>query len=161
MANALGQALVQLGNLEEASQILAATAAEVWACGMQREQVPLLAVNAIVQLLRSADASALQAGREAAALLRAEGMLWWMGDALPWAAWHQGRDDDARRLQAWADAKVHARGETRGPLFSVIRSAFAAAAAMPIGTAGRQAAPLSDAAAATLAFGQRDYAAAR
>ncbi|MFT7723941.1 MAG: winged helix-turn-helix domain-containing protein [Roseateles sp.] len=153
VANALGQALVQLGRLDEACQVLAAAAAEVWARDMQREQVPLLAVHASVQLRRSADADALQAGRDAAALLQAEGMLWWMADALPWAAWHQGRHDDARRLQAWADAQVLRRGETRGPLFTSVRAAFAAAAGMPVGADAPQEAALSDAAAAALAFG--------
>lgn len=154
VANALGQALVQLGRLDEASQVLAAAAAEVWARDMQREQVPLLAVNASVQLLRSADPDALQAGRDAALLLQAEGMLWWMADALPWAAWHQGRHDDARRLQDWADAQVRLRGETRGPLFSCIRAAFATATGLPSGRDAPESPAFSDAAAAALAFGR-------
>ncbi|MCE4537579.1 helix-turn-helix transcriptional regulator [Pelomonas sp. P7] len=155
VANALGQALVQLGRLDEACRVLGAAAAQVWARGMQREQVPLLAIHACVQLFRGAGAEAIQAGREAAALLRAEGMLWWMADALPWAAWGQGRHDDARRLQAWADAQVSRRGETRGPLFSRLRQAFADVAGMPVGAPppGGGGAELGDAAAAALAFG--------
>lgn len=154
VANALGQALVLLGQLDEACQVLAVAAAEVWARDMQREQVPLLAVNASAQLLRSADADALQAGRDAATLLQAEGMLWWMADTLPLAAWHQGRTGDARRLQAWADAHVRRRGETRGPFFTAIRSAFGAATGTALDSCTQDdGAALSDAAAAALAFG--------
>jgi len=154
VANALGQALVQLGQLDEACQVLAVAVAEVWAREMQREQVPLLAVNASAQLLRSADADALQAGRDAAMLLQAEGMLWWMADALPWAAWHQGHAGDARRLQAWADAQVRRRGETRGPFFTAIRSAFGAATGTPLDSSTPEdGAALTDTAAAALAFG--------
>ena len=55
-------------------------------------------------------------------LLVDAGLLWWLADALPWAAWHDGRTEDAMRLQAWADSLVAARGETRGPLFGGMRA---------------------------------------
>lgn len=55
-------------------------------------------------------------------LLVDAGLLWWLADALPWAAWHDGRPEDALRLQAWADSLVAARGETRGPLFGGMRA---------------------------------------
>jgi hypothetical protein len=63
---------------------------------------------------------------EALRLLMADDMVWWMADALPWAAWHAGRAADALQLQAWADGLAEARSEKRGPFYSRMREALMA-----------------------------------
>lgn len=119
--NALAQALWLQGRLDEACDQLARTVAELRAAGQLREQVPTLAVAACLHLCRGADTTALALGREAASLLAADRMVWWMADALPWAAWHAGRTADAARLQGFADVRVRQRGDRRGPVFTRLR----------------------------------------
>jgi len=149
LENGLGQALALMGRLDEACALLARTLVEVRRAGMLREQVPVLAIAASIGLLRGADADALSLAREALSLLRADGMVWWMADALPWAAWHQGRAADAARLQTWADALVQARGDSRGPLFRLLREGMAQLQ-VPPASAGPA---LDDEAAIALALG--------
>lgn len=150
--NALAQALALQGRLDEACEAIGTAADDAISAGADREQVTLIAIAACLHLWRRADAGALALARRAVRLLQAEGMLWWMVDALAWAAWHDGRGADAARLQAWADAVVQRRGEQRGPLFTRLR------AAMREALAGREAiegdaAALDEAAALELAFG--------
>ncbi len=122
MENAQAQALALQGQLDAACQLLADTVAEVQAAGWLREQVPLLAMAASLHLWRDGSAAALALARQATRLLLADGMVWWMADALAWAAWHDGRPADARRLQAWADAQVRQRGDARGPVFKAMQA---------------------------------------
>ncbi|WP_284615383.1 ATP-binding protein [Aquabacterium humicola] len=156
--NALTQALALQGRLDEACALIARTADDVRAAGRQREQVQVLAIAAMLHLRRDAGAATLALAHEAVRLLRADGMLWWMADALPWAAWHAGRAHDAARLQAWADAVAKARGDTRGPLFSRLRGALVDALAghaeaAPLQALLQQDPGLDDDAALALAFG--------
>lgn len=156
--NAAAQGYVMRGLWAEAAEVLDRSLAEVRAEGLLREQLPLLAVAATVRLRLGGDEGALALAREATQLLRAEGMLWWMADALPWAAWHAGRAGDALRLQDWADALVRQRGDTRGPLFGRLRSDFDAEVAAHPGSASlptlEPAAPaLDEMAALALALG--------
>lgn len=122
--NAQGQALALQGRLDEACALLARTVHDVRTAGRLREQVPVLAIAASLHLQRGADAAALALAHDAVRLLQAEDMLWWMADALPWAAWHGGRAADAARLQGWADTLAHTRGDTRGPVFGGMRRAL-------------------------------------
>lgn len=82
----------------------------------------MVAIAACVQLRCSGSASALALGREAVRLLRADGMVWWMADALPWVAWHEGRNADAARLQAWSDQLVRQRKDQRSHFFEAFRT---------------------------------------
>ncbi len=150
--NGLGQALLLMGRGDEAAAVLRRMADDIRSAGMQREHVQSLAMAASVGLLQRADAATLALAREAVRLLRADGMLWWMADALPWAAWHAGRHDDATRLLAWADARVQARGEQRGRIFGLLHERMAAALAgqAPAGAA------LDDDSAVALALGADD-----
>jgi hypothetical protein len=156
--NVVAQALVLLGRLDEACTRLERAAADVREAGLQREQVSLLAVAASLLLRRDGRHETLVLAREAVALLQAEGMLWWMADALPWAAWHAGRPADAVQLQAWADGLARARGDSRGTVFTRLRADFDAAVAVlphasaltaPLATAGQ----LDEHSALALAFG--------
>jgi hypothetical protein len=166
MENGQAQALALMGRLDEACALIRRAVDDVRDSGLQREQVPVLAIAASLHLWRGADDYALALAREALRLLDIDGMVWWMADALPWAAWHQGRPADAARLQGWADAKARARGDTRGPVFSRLRDSFDAAlrthaehaTLAPLLAAAATAAPMSDEVAMRLAFDGRDSA---
>ena len=166
MENGLVQALALQGRLDEACATISRTVADVREMGLQREQLPVLAIAASLHLWRGTDAYALTLAHEALRLLAADGMVWWMADALPWAAWHQGRPADAARLQGWADAKARGRGDSRGPMFGRMRDSFQAALtahadharllAVLQQAAAAEAATMADEVAQRLAFGGRD-----
>ena len=123
-ANGQAQGLTVLGRLDDACALLQHALVEIRAAGLLREQVSLLAIAASAALRRDGSPTAQALGREALQLLQADDMAWWMADALPWAAWHDGRAADAARLQACADALMAARGDVRGPFFGALRSAM-------------------------------------
>ncbi|MEO6277579.1 hypothetical protein [Roseateles sp.] len=135
----IAQALSLLGRDEEACARCQAAVDEVRAHGLLREQLFLVATAASLQL-RMGGPQAHASALEALHLLLADDMVWWMADALPWAAWHAGRTEDARQLQAWADGLVDARGEKRGPFYSRMREALveqmATAAGIEVDSAG-------------------------
>jgi predicted ATPase len=156
--NLVAQALVLVGRLDEACTRLQRAADDIRLAGLQREQVSLLAVTASLLLRRDGRHEALALAREVVALLQAEDMLWWMADALPWAAWHAGRPGDAVQLQAWADALAQARGDSRGTVFTRLRVDFnqalaAHADAAALRSPREDGALPDDAAAVALAFG--------
>ncbi len=122
--NGQAQGLTMLGRLDEACALLQHALAEIRAAGLLREQVSLLAIAASAALRRDGSAMAIALACEALQLLQADEMAWWMADALPWAAWHDGRPADAARLQACADALMAARGDVRGPFFTALREAL-------------------------------------
>ncbi len=122
--NGQAQGLTVLGRLDEACALLQHALSEIRAAGLLREQVSLLAIAASAALRRDGSAAAQALAREALQLLQADDMAWWMADALPWAAWHDGRAADAARLQACADALMAARGDVRGPFFGALRAAL-------------------------------------
>jgi len=164
MENGLAQALALQGRLDEACAAIQRTVADARELGLQREQVPVLAIAACLHLWRGTDEFALTLAHEALRLLAADGMVWWMADALPWAAWHQGRPADGARLQGWADVKARTRGDARGPVFSRMRDSFEAALQghtdsallLAVLAAASAAAPMADELAMRLAFGGRD-----
>lgn len=145
------QVIAAQGRWGEASEQLAAVLMEVHAAGALREQLPLVAMAASVHLRDGQAPDALQLAKRAWQLLQTEQMGWWMADALPWAALHEGRRDDALTLQAWADALVHQRGDRRGPVFARMREEF-------LNASGQEAAALAvaidDEQAGALAFGR-------
>jgi hypothetical protein len=120
----IAQALSLLGRDDEACARSQAAVDELRAHGLLREQLYLVATAASLQLRLGTPQAHAQA-LEALHLLVADDMVWWMADALPWAAWHAGRVADARELQTWADGLVAGRGETRGPFFGRMRDTMA------------------------------------
>lgn len=122
--NALGQALLARGDLDAGWTLLRALADDIADAGCLQAQWAVLAIAASAGLWRAADTEALELARQAVRLLQGQRLVWWMADALPWAAWHRGHAGDARRLQAWADALVAARGDRRGPVFGAMRADF-------------------------------------
>lgn len=121
----LGQALTLQGDDAAAMQVLDHAVDEIRAAGRLRQFSPLAAQAALLHTVRDASPASLARLQEALRLLQGEGQVWWLADALPWVALHQGRPADAQRLMAWADALVAQRGETRGPVFARLRAAFA------------------------------------
>ena len=94
---------------------------DIRAAGRERESLFPLATAAAVFLRLGPAPDEWADVRLALRLLVESGMGWWLADALPWAAWHDGRPSDAARLQQWADRLVQARGEARGPWFGGLR----------------------------------------
>lgn len=123
----VGQSLMLRGHLDQACAAYFSAAASLRAQGLLREQVNTLAMAAALHLRRGLDARSLSLASEALRLLAAEGMVWWMADSLPWAAWHDGRAEDARRLVLWADQLADSRKEMRGPIFAGMRADIQAA----------------------------------
>lgn len=118
------QMLGLLGRWDEACAMAREQVSDIVAAGAVR-QYPFVMATAAAVLMRSGP---LGADREDVLLsLRLMGdlrQLWWLADALPWLAWHEGRPDDARALQLWADGLVHRRQEKRGPFFGGMREAL-------------------------------------
>ncbi len=120
-AQVLAQIQAAHGHFENAISLLERTAFEMRAAGLLRQNTAVLAQWALLCLTRGADEKTLQLLQEAVQALVAEGMLWWLADALAWVPAHQGRWADALRLLAWADGLAQRRGEHRGPLFAAVR----------------------------------------
>ena len=128
------QALSLLGRWDQARSGAHALVASLRRLGLVRESVFHMATAATVLLRLGPQPEERSIVLQALRLLAESQLLWWLADALPWAAWHAGRALDAARLQAWADSLVAARKETRGPLFGGMRQqllAQLAAASMP------------------------------
>jgi predicted ATPase/DNA-binding winged helix-turn-helix (wHTH) protein len=119
--NAEAQALAVLGRLDAACQLMARAVTEVRAAGVVRENIQLITIAASLHLWRDGGEAGLALAREATRLLLVDAMVWWMADALAWAAWHDGRAEDAARIQGWADAQAQRRGDSRGPLYAAMR----------------------------------------
>ncbi|MBX3636557.1 MAG: helix-turn-helix transcriptional regulator [Rubrivivax sp.] len=152
----LGQALYLQGALDDACTVLDRAVDELRAAGRLRAFSSVAAQAAVLRVLRDAAPDTLARLHEALRLLQGEGQVWWLADALAWVPLHQGRWDDARRVQAWADGLVAQRGEARGPVFAKLRAAFdarLAAAPPPDATRAPPAPPADEAAALALALG--------
>ena len=125
-AMGLGQALYLQGQGDAAVAVLDEAVDEVRSRGRLRVQVPLVAQAAVLRLTRDAGPDTVGRLREAVQVLKSEGMVWWLADALAWVPLWDGRNDDSRRVQAWADGLLAARGEPRGPVFARLRAEWAA-----------------------------------
>jgi hypothetical protein len=99
-------------------------AAELQAAGVVRQSPFNLACAAAVLLRCGPVAGERALVLDALRLMAGMQQLWWVADALPWAALHEGRLADALTLQRWADGLVHRRGEPRGPFFGGMRKAL-------------------------------------
>jgi hypothetical protein len=158
--NAEAQALAVLGQLDAACQLMSRVVAETRAAGLVRENIQIITIAASLHLWRGSGDAGLALAREATRLLLVDAMVWWMADALAWAAWHDGRAEDAARIQGWADAKARQRGDFRGPLFTAMREGLLkelgkADAVLPEGEAMAAISDWSQAEVTTLAFGPK------
>ncbi len=120
----LGQALWALGEHERAMHTLVAAVADLRACGLLREYATTAGLAASVQLALGDNTYSEAATREAADLMRAEGMLWWMGEALMMLPARRGDWPAAMRLQVWIDERMRALGVKRSPIANSLRDSF-------------------------------------
>ncbi len=127
----VGQSLMLQGRLDPACAAYASAVASLRALGLLQEQVPTVAMSAALHLRRSLRAQSRAQALEALRLLAADGLVWWLADALPWAAWHDGRPADALRLMHWADRLAAGRQEKRGPIFAGMRADLLAVLGLP------------------------------
>jgi predicted ATPase/DNA-binding winged helix-turn-helix (wHTH) protein len=119
----LGQALWALGEQRRAAQTLSDAVDDLRACGLLREYATTAALAASMRIALD-DPDGEAAAREAADLLRAEGMLWWMGDALMALAARRGDWPAALRLRAWIDGRMDALGMKRSPVAAGLLELF-------------------------------------
>lgn len=123
----LGQALFLQQHLSEAIAVMDEAIDELRLTHRLRSNAPMVGQGALMRLARDASTDTLARVREAVQLLRSDGLVSSsLGDALPWAAWWQGRHGDAMTLQRWADEAAAQRGERRGPVSAQLRESFIA-----------------------------------
>lgn len=124
----LGQALWTLGERARAAQVLAEAVDDLRAAGLLREYATTAALAASMRLAldgnETPEAGTVAAMREAADVIRAEGMLWWMGDALMLLPARRGEWAAAVRLRAWIDARMDRLGMKRSPVAQSLRDDF-------------------------------------
>lgn len=131
----LGQALWALGEHERAMHTLVEAVADLRACGLLREHATTAGLAASVCLAMGEACYSEAATREAADVMRAEGMLWWMGEALMMLPALRGDWPAALRLHAWIEERMRTLGVQRSPIASSLHARFesllAAARATP------------------------------
>lgn len=115
-SDGLAQLLWSQGRLDEAIDALDLAVERLRCAGRQREGVTTVAMAASLRMGRDAGAESVATLREAAVLLQAEGMLWWLGDALVLLPARQGRWADALAVRAWLEQRLTELGEQRGPV---------------------------------------------
>lgn len=120
----LGQALWSLGERTAAMNALNDAVEDLRANGLLREHATTAALAASMRVALGETAYSEAAMREAADLVRAEGMLWWMGDALMLLPAWRGQWPQALRLKTWIDDRMHTLGMKRSPVASSLRSSF-------------------------------------
>lgn len=124
----LGQALWTLGERQRAMDTLVQAVDDLRDSGLLREYATTAALAAGMRVALSPTPQQLPqaeaAAREAADLLRAEGMLWWLGEALAMLPARKGHWPAALRLQAWIDQRMQALGMKRSPVASTLREDF-------------------------------------
>ena len=103
---------------------LVETVADLHAHGLLRECGTTAGLAANVQLALGGSAYSEAATREAADLMRAEGMLWWMGVAIMMMPARCGDWPAALRLQVWIEDRQRALGVQRRPVASSLRDSF-------------------------------------
>ena len=120
----LGQALWSLGERQRAAQTLAQAVDGLRSHGLLREYATTVALAASMAWVLDAGAHSEAAIREAADVMVAEGMLWWMGDALALLPARRGQWPAALRLQAWIDGRMRALGTKRSPVAASLQELF-------------------------------------
>ena len=114
-AHTVALAEISLGRPEEAVRIMEPAVGAIRTHGLARRCWPQVAMLAMARIECADPAGAAPAVREAVALMRSAGSVWWLGDHLAWWLAQVGALRDAARLLGWADARVAARKEPRSP----------------------------------------------
>lgn len=121
----VGQALFLQGQLDAAIAVMDEAINDIRVAGRLRTQAGFASQAVLVRLARDASDQTLQQLYEVVPLLRAQGMLFSaLGDALAWVPLHQGRRDDALRIQAWSDQRMQAEKAVRSPMAQTLREQF-------------------------------------
>jgi hypothetical protein len=122
----LGQALWSLGERERGMHTLVDAVADLRACGLLREYATTAGLAASACLALGEAHYSEAATREAADVMLAEGMLWWMGEALMILPARRGDWPSALRLKAWSDERMRTLGVKRSPIASSLHDSFEA-----------------------------------
>jgi predicted ATPase/DNA-binding winged helix-turn-helix (wHTH) protein len=133
----LGQALWILQERAQAARVLGEAVDDLRAHGLLREYATTAALAASMRLAlafepgpeptprhREPEDELLAAMREAADVIRGEGMLWWMGDALMLLPLRRGDRAAALTLCGWMDGRMAALGMQRSPVAQTLRGIF-------------------------------------
>jgi predicted ATPase/DNA-binding winged helix-turn-helix (wHTH) protein len=121
LQNHVALAEITLGNLEHAIEVARGTVEQIRERGMQREFWGQLVLYARVMVEKGDPDAALPAVRDAIAVLRPQGALWWLGDHLAWLVAQRGEWTNAARLHGWVDARATEHNAPRGPVVKVAR----------------------------------------
>lgn len=113
-AYGLAQALWIGGACDEAIDVIEPTVAAMREAQCLRENSHQAALACSLRLGRDASPATVALARETADLLRSEGLLWTLGDALSLLPARQGRWPEALAVKAWTNHEVARRNERRG-----------------------------------------------
>jgi predicted ATPase/DNA-binding winged helix-turn-helix (wHTH) protein len=115
-AHIVSLAELVLGEADRAVRVMSGVTDRIRTAGLQRHFVFQFALFALT-LVAKGDLAQLQPSlREAIALLRPSGALWWFDAVLGRVAALRGDFASAARLLGWANAQTQARGDRRGPV---------------------------------------------
>jgi predicted ATPase/DNA-binding winged helix-turn-helix (wHTH) protein len=120
---ALGE--LSLGNVDAAVEVMDEVVGQIRQLGLQREMWQQVAMHALARIEQGDPGFALPAAREAVALLRVQGALWWLADHLAWLPAQRGDWAAAAQLLGWADACARSRAAQRGPVMQKARDRLA------------------------------------
>jgi predicted ATPase/DNA-binding winged helix-turn-helix (wHTH) protein len=112
---------ITLGNLDRAAEVARGVVDAIRERGMQREFWSQLVMYARVKVEQGDPDAALDAVRDAIAVLRVQGVLWWLGDHLAWLPAQRGDWAGAARLHGWSDAQAVRHRAPRGPVIQAAR----------------------------------------
>lgn len=100
-----------LGHIDAAIEVMAEAVEPVRANGQLRASAMLVSFFAVLLVERGDAVRAREAMRLAVPLMLADGILWWMANAIALLPALEGRLEDAARLHGWSDAIVRRHDE--------------------------------------------------
>ena len=113
MSHNLAMAEIVLGQSQSAAEVMGQVVAEIRARGPTRQYWMHIAILALARIEQEDPALAAPAVQAALKEMRVEGVMWWLGDHLPWFVAQRGGTADAARLRGRTAARLEARGERR------------------------------------------------
>lgn len=122
----VGQARCLQGDLDGAVAVMDQAVDEIRAAGQLHTQIGLVSQAVLIRLARDSSPETLARLQEVLPLLQSRGLVFnALGDALAWVPLRQGRQADALRVQAWADARAAVDPAVRSHVAQRLREAFA------------------------------------